>query len=209
MENELDEIARGEKKWEPIIADFYHPFAELLAQKYDQVEKKHTSEITEEICPSCQGKLAIKYARFGKFLACSNFPTCRFTKNINTDADAAKQATTTELCPECSKPLVDKRGRFGQFLACSGYPDCKFTKPLASQETNITCPRCQQGKIVGKKTKRNRMFYGCNRYPECDFALWHKPTGESCPKCQSLLLQAGKNIKCSNNECDYQKADQV
>lgn len=101
--------------------------------------------------------------------------------------------------------MVVKRGKFGAFLGCSKYPECKNIKRIESK-TGITCPKCQKGEIVERKSKKGRVFYGCNAYPDCDFALWNKPTGDKCPKCQSLLVFAAKGIKkCSNKECGYQE----
>lgn len=97
--------------------------------------------------------------------------------------------------------MVIKNGRFGKFMACSGYPDCKTTKNIANL-TGVKCPKCGQGDLAGRKSKRGKMFYGCNRYPNCDFALWDKPTGDKCEKCGSLMTQTFKGeVKCSNKEC--------
>jgi len=116
---------------------------------------------------------------------------------------AAEQETIKENCPDCGKPLVIKQGRYGKFLGCSGYPKCKFIKAL-TKSTGVKCPKCQKGEIVAKRSRRGKTFYACNRYPDCEFALWSKPTGETCPKCQSLLVYGAKNsVRCSNKDCDY------
>ncbi|MBI5030967.1 MAG: type I DNA topoisomerase [Chloroflexi bacterium] len=114
--------------------------------------------------------------------------------------------TTTEVCDKCGAPMVVKRGRFGKFLACSRFPECKGTKNLSatggSANTGVTCPECKQGQIVERKSKKGRIFYSCNRYPSCKFALWDKPVKEPCPRCGSLMTLKGKNgIKCT--KCDY------
>ena len=110
---------------------------------------------------------------------------------------------TDKVCPECGKPIAIKFGRFGKFYACTGFPQCRHTEPLEKKEVNtgIKCPKCADGDIVEKRTKRKRVFYGCNKYPACDFALWNKPTGEKCDKCGSMMVEKGKNIACSNKEC--------
>jgi DNA topoisomerase I len=115
---------------------------------------------------------------------------------------------TGKNCPKCGKPLIEKLGRFGRFYACSGFPDCKYTESLAENKLNIPCPKCKEGAIVEKRTKKRKIFYGCSRYPKCDFALWDKPINEKCPVCGSLLVEKGKNIKCSNKECDYKRTEQ-
>ncbi|MFA5431384.1 MAG: type I DNA topoisomerase [Candidatus Paceibacterota bacterium] len=110
---------------------------------------------------------------------------------------------TDEICPKCGKPLAIKTGRFGKFLACTGYPECKHTKNIKDEkkDTGILCPECNQANIVQKKTKKGKIFYGCPNWPDCNFALWDKPTGEKCPTCGSLMVQKGKNPKCSNKNC--------
>jgi DNA topoisomerase-1 len=129
MEEELDEIAEGKIAWQPVIKEFYEPFAKRLEEKYEEV-KKH--EVTE---------------------------------------------TTEEICEKCGKPMIIRIGRFGKFLACSGFPECKNTKPLKSEPQTIgmKCPKCGAGDIVIRRTRRKRIFYGCSRYPECDFASWTDP----------------------------------
>jgi DNA topoisomerase-1 len=114
---------------------------------------------------------------------------------------------TDKICPKCGAPLIERLGRFGRFYACSKFPECKYTESIAgdSDTLNIACPKCKEGKITGKRTKKGKIFYGCNRFPKCDFALWDKPVNELCPKCDSILIEKGKKIKCSNKECDYIK----
>jgi len=97
------------------------------------------------------------------------------------------------------------RGKFGYFLGCSGYPQCRNVKNIENK-TGVKCPKCGKGEIIEKKSKKGRIFYSCNRYPDCQFALWNKPTGEKCPKCGSLLVYAGKEkVRCSNRECGYEE----
>ena len=156
MEAELDEIAEGEKKWQPVIQEFYEPFAKHLETKYEEVQKQNTDEATDEICE------------------------------------------------KCGKPMVIRRGRFGKFLACSGFPECKNTKRLPSASLGMKCPKCHEGEVIERNTKRGKLFYGCSRWPQCDFATWQKPTGEACPECGSPLV-LGKNdtITCSSKSCGY------
>ena len=113
---------------------------------------------------------------------------------------------TDKICPDCGGQIFIKSGRFGKFYACSKFPECKYTAPMEVPGTGVKCPKCHEGEIMPRRSKRGRVFYSCSRWPNCDFALWNKPTGEACPKCQSLLVYAGKNqIKCSNKECDHKQ----
>ena len=111
---------------------------------------------------------------------------------------------TEKKCPKCGAPLLIRLGKYGQFYACSKFPECKYTESLEKNNLNIKCPKCEQGEIVAKRTRKGKIFYGCPNYPDCDFALWDKPTGEKCPKCDSLLIETKrKQIKCSNKECNF------
>jgi DNA topoisomerase-1 len=119
---------------------------------------------------------------------------------------------TDKICPKCGAPIVERFGRFGKFYACSKFPECKYTESLTKKQDdlNIPCPKCKEGKLTAKRTKRGKIFYGCDGFPKCDFALWDKPINEFCPKCGSILIEKGNvsrgtgKIKCSNKECDYQ-----
>lgn len=156
MEKDLDKVAQGKESWIKVLEKFYNPFAKNLETKYAEVEKKKIeAELVEK------------------------------------------------TCPKCGKPLAIKFGRFGKFLACSGFPDCRHTEPLENKtiKTGVICPKCEQGEIIGKKTKKGKIFYGCSKWPDCDFALWDKPTGEKCPKCNALMVEKNKKIKCSNKNC--------
>jgi DNA topoisomerase-1 len=166
MEEDLDEIAQGQKKWIPVIREFYGPFEKNLQKKYQEVSKK---DITEK--------------------------------------------PTEKTCPKCGAPLLIRLGKYGRFYACSKFPKCKYTESLEKNTLGIKCPKCKKGEIVEKRTRlrqgfggRRKIFYGCTNWPKCDFALWDKPTGEKCPKCDSLLVETKrKQIKCSNKECDFKK----
>jgi len=124
-------------------------------------------------------------------------------KEITIEKIKQPEIATDQVCEKCSKPMVIKTGRFGQFLACTGFPDCRNTKAIL-KTIGVNCPECKEGEMSEKKSKRGKVFYSCNRYPDCKFALWNKPTGELCPNCGSLLTISGKEkISCSKKECDY------
>lgn len=132
-----------------------------------------------------------------------------FEENLNKKYKEVSKKDITEKptekkCPKCGAPLLIRIGKYGEFYACSKFPKCRYTESLEKNNLNIKCPKCKAGKIVEKRTKSRKIFYGCDQFPKCDFALWDKPTGEKCPKCDSLLAQTKRGqIKCSNKECDY------
>lgn len=204
IEEDFDKIAEGEKQWVPVIRDFYGPFHKNLESKTKEVKKESFQEKLDRQCPECGGDLIVKFGRFGKFIACSNYPNCRYTEKTEAEKKTDEE-NEGEICELCGAKMVVKRGRFGSFLGCSGYPNCKNIKKIENK-TGVKCPRCETGEIVEKKSKRGRIFYGCSAYPKCDFALWNKPTGKKCPQCQSLLIFAAKGrAKCSNKECSYEE----
>ena len=178
-----------------------------------EINKKDLiNEKTDERCEKCGQSMVIKPSRYGKFLACTGFPNCRNTKQINEDgvkkespyggSPEGREPEMTDLkCEKCGAKMLIRQGKFGKFYACSAFPKCRNTKAL-DQDTGVVCPQCGHGKIVAKKTKSRKTFYACDQYPNCKFALWSRPTGEKCEKCGSLMVNAGKGeAKCSNKEC--------
>jgi len=173
MEEELDDIAEGKLKWQPVIREFYDPFSKNLANKMETVSKNDLAEKTDEKCPNCGKDLMIKLGRYGKFLACSGFPECKYTRPLGKEGKPAEPQKTDEKCPKCGKDLVLKESRFGKFLACSGYPGCKYTKNIVI-ESKVKCPDCG-GKLIQKRTRKGRTFWGCENYPKCKRAYWKEP----------------------------------
>ncbi|MFA6492982.1 MAG: type I DNA topoisomerase [Patescibacteria group bacterium] len=204
MEEELDEIAEGKLKWEKAINDFYEPFSNNLKTKTKEVEKKDLSEESDEDCPKCGKKLKIKLGRFGKFLACSSFPECKFTKPLGQIgiSDEKKAQLAEEKCPKCGKEMTFKEGKFGQFLACSGYPECKTTKNIEIVAA-APCPNCG-GKLLRKNTRKRKVFWGCGNYPKCKTAFWEEPTDQKCQKCGSIILK-DRNGKLKCSQCDVKE----
>lgn len=186
MENEFDEIASGDVDWVKMIDEFYQPFAKNLSVKMRELEKNDIMkpEPTGEKCPECGEPLVLRIGRFGKFIACSNYPKCKFSKpqenkndeiagkdgKVESAADAIE-----EKCEKCGGKMIMKEGRFGKFLACENYPKCKNTKTIL-KTINMKCPECGKGEIVEKRTKRGKSFWGCSAYPGCKYASWDDPT---------------------------------
>ncbi|HCP08471.1 MAG TPA: type I DNA topoisomerase, partial [Candidatus Moranbacteria bacterium] len=204
IEEDFDEIAEGKREWVPVIREFYEPFHKNLAAKTKEVKKEDFQEKLDRNCPECEGGLIMKFGRFGKFIACSNYPECKHTEKTDSEKKVDEE-NSGEICEVCGAPMVVKRGKFGAFLGCSNYPECKGIKRI-EKKTGMKCPKCNVGEIVERKSKKGRLFFGCNTYPKCDFALWNKPTGETCPECKSLLVFAAKGkVKCSKKECKFEK----
>jgi DNA topoisomerase-1 len=223
MENNLDAVAEGEKQWQPVIADFYQPFHENLTAKYEEIDKNTImpEEKSNEVCDKCGAPMIIKTGRYGKFLACSAFPKCKNIKSLDKNKDGKidaqdekitaqmeglKEKYKNEICDKCGSPMVVRNGRFGMFLACSAYPKCKNIKNMEENKvgTGITCPACNKGEIVQKRSRRG-IFYACNNYPECKNAYSGKPLNEKCPDCGALLMEGKDGVKCSSKKCEYEK----
>jgi DNA topoisomerase-1 len=187
MEEELDTIASGKQLYVKVMKDFYDPFIRALekVEKNAQKIKKSLQEETDDVCEVCGRKMIIKWGRNGRFIACSGYPECKNTKPLAEDQEKHQHLVGMK-CELCGGDMVVKAGRFGTFLGCSNYPTCKNTKPISM---GIPCPKCKQGDLVERKTKKGkRTFYGCNRYPECDFASWDKPVNQPCSNCGSTYL---------------------
>jgi DNA topoisomerase-1 len=200
IEENFDEIAEGKREWIPVISEFYESFHKNLLEKMEKVKKEDILEKIERQCPECGGDLIVKFGRYGKFIACANFPKCKYTEKTE-EEKKLDEANSGIICEKCGSPMVVRRGRFGAFLGCSNYPKCKNIKKI-EKKLGIACPKCVEGEIVELRSKKGKTFYGCSRYPNCDFALWNKPTGQKCPKCNSLLVELPKGkIKCSNEKC--------
>ncbi|MBI2447941.1 type I DNA topoisomerase [Candidatus Microgenomates bacterium] len=178
VEEEFDDIAEGKMEWHEMIREFWTPFEKNLKEKEVEVKKEDIigDEATDIPCPKCGKMLAIKFGRFGKFLACTGFPECKHTQPLNETKDEEKQleAVNHGNCEKCGHEFVIKEGRFGKFIACSNYPECKNIKNL-DNKIDMKCPKCSEGDVVVKMTKRRKRFWGCNKYPDCDWASWVNP----------------------------------
>ncbi|MEW6508367.1 MAG: type I DNA topoisomerase [Bacteroidota bacterium] len=165
MEEELDLIAEGEIEYLQVLNDFYIPFAKSLSSVEANLEKVK--------CDKCGSDMDIKIGRYGKFLACTNYPACSNIKSLKEISNGTSEPDFTgETCPKCNSRTVYREGKLGRFIGCEKYPDCDFTKTIT---TGIKCPKCSEGEIVPRRTKKGKIFFGCDRYPDCDYASWTIP----------------------------------
>ena len=218
MESSLDSIARDENTIEGVISGFYHKFEEELAIASKETKSKEKVSIPAEesdvICDRCGAKMVYKKGRFGKFLACPNFPTCKNTKALDkegnpVEAEEKKVELAGFKCEICGGEMVIRNGRYGSFYACANYPTCKFTKQKIV-ELDVPCPKCGS-KVVSRHGKGKMLFYSCEKYPECDFSSWDMPIAEKCPDCGTGLFyrKSRKNVICKNPACDYKREEEM
>ncbi|HYD04294.1 MAG TPA: DNA topoisomerase, partial [Reyranella sp.] len=207
METELDRIEDGELTRVQVLGDFWTPFEKRLkAVKPEEMigEAHDLSKLADEKCPDCGSPLAVKAGRFGPYIACTkaNNAECKFTRSLR--KPRAPDKPTDQVCEKCGRAMVIKTGRFGEFMACTGYPKCKNTKPVP---LGVKCPKCTIGDLAEKRSKKGRAFFGCNRYPACDFTCWNRPVPETCPSCGNVGVEAKetkargawrKCLKCSH-----------
>ncbi|MCX6751823.1 MAG: type I DNA topoisomerase [Candidatus Nomurabacteria bacterium] len=230
MEDELDEISRGEREYQKTLKDFYGPFSKDVKSKEKLEKATNLGDAPENIkCPKCGGKMIIKLSRGGKFYSCSRYPDCDGALKLDgVELEGPKE--TGEMCPECGLPaqagekkkkvyggkliVRQRRDGSGTFISCSRYPKCKFIKKDEAQEakkrTGVICPLCKKGDI-SERRGRFGIFYSCSNYPDCKFAIKAKPTGKICEKCGSLMMEGTKTIgeRCSNNKCPNYRPDKL
>ncbi|WQX94191.1 type I DNA topoisomerase [Helicobacter pylori] len=189
LEEELDNIAQNKADYQQVLKDFYYPFMDKIEAGKKNIISQKVHEKTGQSCPKCGGELVKKNSRYGEFIACNNYPKCKYIKQTENANDEAKQ----ELCEKCGGEMVQKFSRNGAFLACNNYPECKNTKSLKNtpnaKETieGVKCPECG-GDIALKRSKKGS-FYGCNNYPKCHFLSNHKPINKRCEKCHYLMSE--------------------
>ncbi|MGL2542863.1 type I DNA topoisomerase [Helicobacter pylori] len=189
LEEELDNIAQNKADYQQVLKDFYYPFMDKIEAGKKNIISQKVHEKTGQSCPKCGGELVKKNSRYGEFIACNNYPKCKYIKQTENANDGAKQ----ELCEKCGGEMVQKFSRNGAFLACNNYPECKNTKSLKNtpnaKETieGVKCPECG-GDIALKRSKKGS-FYGCNNYPKCNFLSNHKPINKRCEKCHYLMSE--------------------
>jgi len=201
MEEELDGIEMG-KKWVQVIEDFYGPFQRSLETANSRKEeiRKSATQALDEKCPECGNPLMVRWSRTGKFIGCTGFPKCRYTRPVE-ESKTPVPTPVDKKCPKCGSQLQVKRGRYGMFLGCSNYPKCRHVE---SMDTGVPCPKegCN-GKIVKRRSKKGRPFYGCTNYPKCDFISSYPLVAETCTNCGFPVVQvvdskSGSYRKCPN-----------
>lgn len=214
IEDQLDEVARGERDWKPLLKAFWEPFKARIDSTMANVKRSDvTHEQTDELCPECGKPMAIKLGRYGKFLACTGYPECKVAKPLN-----GKEESTGELelsdqrCEKCGEPMAVKTGRFGKFLGCSAYPKCRNIQPLEKpKDTGVKCPDCGKGTFQEKKSRRGKVFYSCSSYPKCKKALWNKPVDRPCPQCGATFVtekttkRNGTELVCATEGCNWKE----
>ncbi len=211
MEEKLDKIAEKKAVWNVVLKEFYSPFMEVVNSVMKTAQRVNIE--SDKKCPNCGKVMLVKTSRFGtQFLGCSGYPECKTIISLNNSMeldDANKDGepqTVDEKCEKCGGAMVMKIGPYGKYLECK---ECGNRKKYI-RSTGVKCPKCGEGMIVEKKSKYGKIFFGCNRYPDCTYALWDEPTGNKCPECGELLLK--KNTKngifevCSSRTCSYKKA---
>jgi len=212
LEDDLDAVSRGEKKWLPLMKKFWQPFKTLIDDKETSVQRSDvTQEAMDEKCPECGKQLSIRLGRNGRFIGCTDYPECSYTRNLNEDAAAAEpEVVEGRQCPKCESDLIIRSGRYGKFIGCSSYPNCKHMEPLVKpKDTNVVCPDCKKGTILERKSRKGKIFYSCSNYPKCKYALWNEPINESCPTCNWPILtvkttkRRGAEKVCPQQECSY------
>jgi DNA topoisomerase-1 len=225
MEDNLDRVETADLDAVKVLKDFYLPFKDKLDKAEEEMlSVKGVGIPTGLTCPQCQeNELHVKVGRNGHFLACNGYPDCTYSRDYTRDEKGRIQpieinhsAATDKVCPKCHKNMVVKRGKYGEFIACSGYPECKHTESVngaaGGQSIGMQCPEdgCE-GDIVEKRSRRGKVFYGCNRYPECTFATWDKPIAKPCPICNKPYLvekntkRQGNFLACVDRDCGYKE----
>ncbi|MEK7210007.1 MAG: DNA topoisomerase, partial [Candidatus Binatota bacterium] len=215
MESVLDKIEEGKEDWTKAMKRFYVSFSRDLKKAEAEMRDVKREEVPTDIpCEKCGAMMVVKWGRNGEFLACPSYPECKNTKNFtrgaNGDVQVVEEAEINETCKECGRPMQLRWGKYGRFIGCSGYPECKNIRPLEKPvDIGIRCPHCKEGNLHEKKSRRGKIFYACDRYPECRFATWDRPVAETCPNCGEPILvekvtkRDGKVRRCHKKECGY------
>ncbi len=228
LENDLDRVESAEVNAKQLLEKFYEVFENrLLVAADEMLSVKGVGLPTGMKCPECIRELRIKVGKNGPFLACEGYPECMYSRNYERDdkgnirlVEPVQELAEGETCEKCGRDMIVKQGRYGDFLACSGYPECKNTRSVhgggRGEPVGVLCPEegCT-GEVVEKRSRRGKVFYGCNRYPDCTFALWDRPVNRSCPDCGAPYLieketkKEGRLLRCATRGCGYKQAPEA
>ncbi len=215
LEDQLDEISRGETEWVPVVDKYWKPLDKDIQSTQENVKRSDvTQEIIDEKCPDCGKDLCNKLGKASRFIGCTGFPDCRYTRSLdnNNDTDESKKTDITidHNCPKCESSLEIKTGRFGPFIGCSSYPKCKHIENIvSSSDNNTSCPKCSSGQLQQRRTRKGKPFWGCNTYPSCQYALWNEPAEKACPECKWPIMMCKENKKSGAfHECPECKAQE-
>ncbi|GAB4352401.1 MAG: type I DNA topoisomerase [Gammaproteobacteria bacterium] len=213
LEDELDAVSRGEKDWIPLMEEFWTPFKQLVAEKDETLKRSDvTHETLDEACPKCGKPLSIRLGRRGRFVGCTGYPDCDYTRSLEEENEAKAEPEVVEgrSCPKCDSPLIVRTGRYGKFIGCSAYPKCRYIEPLEKPtDTGVSCPKCKGGTLLKRKSRYGKIFYSCSTYPKCDYAVWNYPVAEPCPQCGWPILtikttkRRGTEKVCPQKECKF------
>ncbi len=205
MEDKLDDIAEEKAVWNEVLKDFYGPFIETVNNAKENMEKVNNESDVD--CPNCGKKMLLRNSRFGtQFLGCSGYPECKTMMPLEGGGEPEEPEIADEKCEKCNSEMIIKTGPYGKYMQCTN-DECKNRKRIV-KSTGVKCTKegCE-GELVERKSRFGKIFYGCSKYPDCDFVLWKPPTGDKCPECGSLLiknvLKRGTFIQCSKKECKY------
>jgi DNA topoisomerase I len=227
LELELDRIEEGDLEWKEALRGFNEQLTrdlETAGQVMPNVRREGIP--TGETCPECgQGEILMKSGRFGLFFGCSRYPECSYTRNpepaegeAETAGEEAAPAEEVPPCEKCGSPMALRRSRYGAFYGCSNYPECKNIRKTAKEQraepkpTGVGCPECGKGQIQEKRSRRGKVFYSCDRFPDCRYALWDRPVLRPCPKCDHPFLvekttkKKGPHLLCPNEACDFEES---
>jgi DNA topoisomerase-1 len=215
LEDELDEISAGKQEWIPVLEEFWKGFSKQVEEKQAIARKDVTTEQLDEACPKCGKPLTLRLGKRGRFVGCTGYPECDYTRNVTETAESQAAAPPPEIlegrhCPKCGSGLVIKNGPYGKFIGCSAYPKCRFIEPLEKpKDSGVTCPECKKGSLIERKSRYGKLFYSCSTYPDCKYAVWNPPINEPCPKCGWPILtlkttkRRGTEKVCPQKECGF------
>lgn len=212
LEDNLDAIARGEEAWIPMLAHFWTPFIKQVSETQESVKRSDvTQEKLEEACPQCGQPLSIRLGKRGRFIGCTAYPECNYTRNLDGEEEPSEpEVIPDRVCEKCHSPLIIRMGRYGKFIGCSNYPKCKYMEPLEKPaDTGVLCPECKKGNLLKRKSRFNKIFYSCSTYPDCNYAVWNEPITEKCPECGWSILtlkttkRRGDEKACPQKSCKF------